>query len=45
LIFSGVRVMAATTCPSADMSGSKREPMTPVAPAKKILISLPSIAI
>src|SRR4051812_24444522 len=36
--------MAPTTCPSATMSGSKRTPMTPVAPAKKILIPLPHIA-
>src|SRR3954453_1001150 len=36
--------MAPTTCPSATMSGSKRTPMTPVAPAKKILIPLPHTA-
>src|SRR4051794_20514943 len=36
--------MAPTTCPSATMSGNKRTPMTPVAPAKKILISVPRIA-
>src|SRR6185437_1543077 len=42
-IFSGVRVIAATTCPSASMSGSKRLPITPVAPAKKIRILLPHI--
>src|ERR1700722_282198 len=41
--FSGVRVMAATTCPSANMSGIRRTPMTPVAPARKILIALPPI--
>src|SRR6185437_8855302 len=44
-IFSGVRVIAATTCPSASMSGSKRLPITPVAPAKKIRILLPHIVL
>src|SRR6476620_4791457 len=39
-IFSGVRVMAAMTCLSATMSGSKRAPIAPVAPAKKIRIPL-----
>ena len=42
-IFSGVRVMAATICPSVNMSGIRRTPMTPVAPARKILITLPRI--